>query len=88
MVFRILIIGGRQRFEDARLRDTIDQLLANRLPDTDPDRWWAKRQHSLRDSQPKTKLTLTTITLDYTRHGGDADDWRNGRRVEQAAIRL
>ncbi|MCE9567871.1 MAG: hypothetical protein K8U57_38215 [Planctomycetes bacterium] len=31
MMFRILIIGGRQRFDYARLRDALDVLLAKRL---------------------------------------------------------
>ncbi|MCE9566538.1 MAG: DUF2493 domain-containing protein [Planctomycetes bacterium] len=35
MTFRVLIIGGRQRFEYARLRDALDMLLANRLPDVE-----------------------------------------------------
>ncbi|MCE9564431.1 MAG: DUF2493 domain-containing protein [Planctomycetes bacterium] len=35
MTFRVLIIGGRQRFEYARLRDAIDALLAKRLPDVE-----------------------------------------------------
>jgi len=35
MAFRVLIIGGRQRFEYARLRDALDVLLARRLPDVE-----------------------------------------------------
>ena len=35
MVFRILIIGGRKRFDYARLRDALDVLLVNRLPDVE-----------------------------------------------------
>lgn len=35
MAFRILIIGGPQRVEYARLRAALDQLLANRLPDVE-----------------------------------------------------
>ena len=35
MAFRTLIIGARQRFEYARLRDALDALLVNRLPDVE-----------------------------------------------------
>jgi len=85
MAFRVLIIGGRQRFEYARLRDALDALLANRLPDVEILTTGSPGVPAIAACYAaERKLKLTTLPLDNHEHRGDAEEWRDQRLVEMA----
>jgi hypothetical protein len=81
MAFRVLIIGGRH-FDYAALRDALDRLLANRLPDVEV---LTAGVPALAASYATERgLTLTALTTDFARHRGNAEEWRDERLVSMA----
>jgi hypothetical protein len=85
MAFRVLILGGRQRVEYARLRAALDVLLVNRFPDVELLTAGGPGVPALAACYAKERgLVLTAIPLDFTEHRGDAVEWRDARLVELA----
>jgi hypothetical protein len=85
MAFRLLILGGRQRVEYARLRAALDVLLVNRLPDVELLTAGGPGVPALAACYAKEReLVVTSIPLDFAQHRGDAVEWRDARLVEMA----
>ncbi|MCE9561519.1 MAG: SLOG family protein [Planctomycetes bacterium] len=82
---KVLIIGGRQRFKYALLRDALDALLANRLPDVEILTAGGPGVPALAACYAASrKLTLTTIPVDHVKHPGHTEERRDECLVELA----
>jgi len=85
MAFRVLIIGGRQRVEYAQLRDALDTLLVNRLPNVEILTAGGPGVPALAACYATARrLPLLAIPLDYSRHRGNTIEQRDARLVELA----
>ncbi|MCE9560481.1 MAG: SLOG family protein [Planctomycetes bacterium] len=85
MTFRVLIIGSRQRFEYARLRDALDALLAKRLPDVEILTAGGPSVPALAACYASSRgLSLVAIPIDHIEHPGNTIEQRDARLVELA----
>ncbi|MCE9560873.1 MAG: DUF2493 domain-containing protein [Planctomycetes bacterium] len=85
MVFRVLIIGSRQRFDYAQMRDALDVLLANRLSDVEILTAGGAGVPALAACYAASrKLTLTAIPVDHIKHPGNTEERRDEQLVELA----
>jgi len=89
MAFRVLIIGGRQRVEYARLRAALDTLLVNRIPDVEILTAGGPGVPALAACYATSRgLPLLAIPIDHIRHPGNTIEQRDARLVglAEAAI--
>jgi hypothetical protein len=85
MAFRVLVVGGREGCDFGHLRDTLDHLLAKRLPDVELVTAGGPGVPALAASYATLRgLRLVPVPLDYARHRGDAEERRDRRLVELA----
>lgn len=85
MAFRVLIIGSQQRFEFARLRDALDALLANRLPDVEILTTGGPGVPALAACYAQSRgVPLFTLPVNHVRHPGNTIEQRDAQLVELA----
>jgi len=85
MAFSVLIIGGRQRFEYARLRAALDALLANRLPDVEILTAGGPGVPALAACYARSRgLPVFALPIDHIKHPGSTIEQRDARLVELA----
>src|SRR4051812_28632896 len=75
MAFRVLILGGRIPVTYARLRDALDVLLANRLPDVVILTAGGPGVPALAASYTRSRgLELVAVPPDHVKHRGNAEE--------------
>jgi hypothetical protein len=85
MAFHVLVVGGWGWFDYPRLRDVLDSALVKRLPDVQVLTVGGRGVPALAASYSCSRgLSLQTVTLDYGKYPGDAEERRIARLVELA----
>ena len=88
MAFRVLIIGGRA-VDFGHLRDTLDRLLVNRLPDVELVTAGGPGIPALVASYAASRgLSHLPLPIDHAKHPGDAEEQRADRLIEVADAAL
>jgi hypothetical protein len=85
MAFRVLVAGGRGPVDYFRLRDVLDKLLANRMPDVQILTAGGPGVPALAASYARSRgLEVVVINPDHNKHKTDAVERCNSALVDMA----
>jgi hypothetical protein len=85
MAFRVLVAGGRDRVDYVRLRDALDKLLANRMPEVQILTAGGPGVPALAASYARSRgLEVVVVTPDHQKHRTDAVERSGAELVAMA----